>query len=49
VWASRSGAGLDSVGEVKVSIAAAKTWALLLYIALMADMSGTMARGFGWS
>ena len=33
---------------LKDSIAAAKVWALVLYIALAAAMFGTMARGFGW-
>jgi hypothetical protein len=33
---------------LKDSIAAAKIWALLLYIALAAGTFGTMARSFGW-
>lgn len=33
---------------VKDSITAAKTQALLLYVALAGGMFGTMARGFGW-
>lgn len=33
---------------LKDSIAAAKVWALVLYIAFAATMLGTMARGFEW-
>jgi hypothetical protein len=33
---------------VRDSIAAAKIWALVLYMALAGGMFGTMARGFGW-
>jgi hypothetical protein len=36
------------IDVVKDSLAAAKTWALILYVALAATMLGTMARGFGW-
>ena len=36
------------IDSVKDSLAAAKIWALVLYIALAATMLGTMARGFGW-
>jgi len=34
--------------ELRNSIASAKTWALLLYIALAGALFGTLARGFGW-
>ena len=36
------------IESLKDSIAAAKIWALVLYVALAAAMLGTMARGFGW-
>ena len=36
------------ISGLKDEIAAAKTWALLLYFTLAAGMLGTMARGFGW-
>ena len=36
------------VDGLKDSLAAAKVWALLLYIALAAANLGAMARGFGW-
>ena len=36
------------IDSVKDSIAAAKIWALILYMALAGGMFGTMARGFGW-
>jgi outer membrane murein-binding lipoprotein Lpp len=34
--------------SLKDSVARAKVWALVLYIALAATMLGTMARGFHW-
>jgi hypothetical protein len=34
--------------ELRNSIASAKTWALLLYIALAGALFGTLALGFGW-
>ena len=36
------------IDGLKDSLAAAKVWALFLYITLAAAMLGTMARGFGW-
>jgi hypothetical protein len=36
------------IHRVDVSLASAKTWALLLYIAHSAAMLGVMAHGFGW-
>ena len=43
------GAQLNAkIDGLKASLAAAKVWALLLYVALAAAMLGTMARGFGW-
>jgi hypothetical protein len=36
------------VESVKDSIAAAKIWALMLYVAFATAMLGTLARGFGW-
>jgi hypothetical protein len=36
------------VDGLKHSLAEAKVWALLLYIALAAGTFGTMARSFGW-
>jgi hypothetical protein len=33
---------------LKDSIAAARVWALVLYIALAATLLGTLARGFEW-
>jgi uncharacterized coiled-coil protein SlyX len=33
---------------LKDSIASAKVWALILYLALAGSMLGVMARGFGW-
>ncbi len=38
-------ARLDNLAE---SLASAKVWALLLYIALAGALLGTLARGFGW-
>jgi hypothetical protein len=38
----------DEVQRLTDSIAAAKIWALLFYVALAGAMLGTMARGFGW-
>ena len=38
----------DKLNQLKDSIASAKIWALVLYIAFAAGMLGTMARGFGW-
>ena len=36
------------IDRLSDSLAAAKVWALLLYIALAAGLFGTLARGFGW-
>jgi uncharacterized coiled-coil protein SlyX len=36
------------IDSLKDGLAAAKVWALLLYVALAAGILGTMARGFGW-
>jgi hypothetical protein len=36
---------LDKLGE---SIASAKLWALMLYVALAGALFGVLARGFGW-
>jgi outer membrane murein-binding lipoprotein Lpp len=41
----RLGAKIEAV---KDSIAAAKIWALTLYIAFAAALLGILARGFGW-
>jgi hypothetical protein len=38
----------ESISGLKVSIAAAKVWALVLYFALAAGIFGTLARAFGW-
>ncbi len=38
-------ARIDKLGD---SLASAKVWALVLYIALASGMFGTLARGFGW-
>ena len=38
-------AKIDRLAE---SLAAAKIWALLLYVALAGGLFGTLARGFGW-
>jgi hypothetical protein len=38
----------DKIDSVKDSLASAKIWALLLYIAFAGGMLGVMARGFGW-
>lgn len=37
-----------STSSLKDSLAAAKTWALVLYIALSGSLFATLARGFGW-
>jgi hypothetical protein len=36
------------IDGVKDSLASAKVWALVLYIALAGSSFGTLARGFGW-
>ena len=36
------------IDDVKDSIASAKIWALVLYIAFAGGLFGTMALGFGW-
>lgn len=36
------------IDSVKDSLASAKVWALLLYIAQTATLFGVMAHGFGW-
>ena len=38
----------DRIDRLVESLAAAKVWALVLYIALAAGLFGTLARGFGW-
>lgn len=38
----------DKTDAVKDSIASAKVWALVLYIALAGSLFGVLARGFGW-
>ena len=38
----------EQISGLKDSIAAAKLWALLLYVALTGALFGTLARGFGW-
>jgi hypothetical protein len=38
----------SKIDEVKDSIASAKVWALVLYIALAGGLFGTIVRGFGW-
>jgi hypothetical protein len=41
----RVDARIDALAE---SLASAKGWALVLYIALAGGLFGTLARGFGW-
>jgi hypothetical protein len=36
------------IDGVKDSLASAKVWALVLYLALAGSLFGTLARGFGW-
>ena len=36
------------IDGVKDSLASAKLWALVLYIALAGSLFATLARGFGW-
>jgi hypothetical protein len=38
----------DKIDVLTDSLASAKVWALLLYVALAATLLATMARGFGW-
>ena len=38
----------DRIDRLVESVAAAKIWALVLYIALAGGLFGTLARGFGW-
>jgi len=38
----------DRVDRLVESLAAAKIWALVLYIAFAGGLFGTLARGFGW-
>lgn len=38
----------DRIDRLVESLAAAKIWALVLYIALAGGLFGTLARGFGW-
>ena len=38
----------DKIDRLVESLAAAKIWALVLYIALAGGLFGTLARGFGW-
>lgn len=45
---SRMDALDGKLDRLKDSLASAKIWALVLYIAFGAAMLGTMARGFGW-
>lgn len=39
---------LGRTDDLKDSLASAKVWALVLYIALAGGLFGTLARGFGW-
>jgi hypothetical protein len=41
----RLDARIDALAE---SLASAKVWALVLYVALAGGLLGTLARGFGW-
>jgi hypothetical protein len=41
----RLDARIDALAE---SLASAKVWALVLYVALAGGLLGTRARGFGW-
>ncbi|HEX6996592.1 MAG TPA: hypothetical protein VF322_00515 [Gammaproteobacteria bacterium] len=42
-------AGLTvKIDALKDSLASAKIWALVLYIALSGSLFATLARGFGW-
>lgn len=36
------------IDTLRDSLASAKVWALVLYIALAGTLFGTLARGFGW-
>jgi hypothetical protein len=38
----------DRIDRLVESLAAAKIWALVLYIALASGLFGTLARSFGW-
>jgi hypothetical protein len=38
----------DKMDKLSESLASAKVWALLLYIALAGALFGALARGFGW-
>ena len=38
----------DRIDRLFESLASAKIWALVLYIALAGGLFGTLARGFGW-
>ena len=38
----------DKIDALKDSLASAKVWALVLYIALAGSLYATLARGFGW-
>jgi len=38
----------DRIDRLVESLAAAKIWALVLYIALAGGLFGTLPRGFGW-
>ena len=38
----------DKMDKLSESLASAKLWALMLYIALAGALFGTLARGFGW-
>lgn len=38
----------DRIDRLVESLAAARIWALVLYIALAGGLFGTLARGFGW-
>lgn len=38
----------EKIDRLVESLAAAKIWALVLYIALASGLFGTLARSFGW-
>ena len=38
----------DRIDRLVESLASAKIWVLVLYIALAGGLFGTLARGFGW-
>ncbi|HVS25254.1 MAG TPA: hypothetical protein VMU03_16110 [Gammaproteobacteria bacterium] len=46
--AALKGSVAESIAAHKVSIADARVWALVLYLALAATLLGVLARGFRW-